>query len=577
VKGVKFDPAYALRERLREGYTLQDFKSDLMSGAVVAMVAIPLSMALAIATGVAPQQGLYTAIVAGFLVALLGGSRTQVTGPTAAFVVILAPIVAKFGISGLLIAGLMAGVVLMAMGLMKLGQLVRFIPHPVTTGFTSGIAIVIATIQLKDFMGLKFSANPESFVDRIRMIVSSLPGLSMWEFFVGLLTLALLVAWPYLTRKIPAPLIVLLFMAGVAALLNHLFPEAGIATIASRFSSTVDGVVVNGIPRSLPVPSLPWSFGAANSTPLNFDAVQSLILPAVSIALLAAIESLLSAQVADGMAQTRHDPDAELFALGVGNVICPFLGAIPATGAIARTATNIRYGARSPISSAVHAVLILLSILIFAPLMGYLPMASLAALLILVAYNMSERRHFVHILKVGQKSDVIVLLACFGLTVIFDMVIGVTVGVVLASFLFMRRMAELSYGGSDLSPQARAQVKDPLPRGVMVYEISGPLFFGAAQRAMSAIERVGREIEIVIFRMDDVPAMDVTGVVALETVIQRIKERNGLALLAGIRPQPALLLTKSPAFADRSRVRFCTSLEDAIEEARFYSRPALSS
>ncbi len=560
-------PAAALRAVLREGYGASDLKRDVLAGVVVGVVALPLAMALAIGVGVPPQQGLYTAIVAGFVVAALGGSRTQVTGPTAAFIVILAPIFTKFGMAGLLVSGILGGLILIAMGLFRLGRLIQFIPHPVTTGFTAGIATVIATLQLKDLFGLTLTHEPEHFFGRLAAMFEARGSATLSEPLIGLFTLGLLVGLPRVTRRIPAPLLALPLAAVVAFALHHLIADFEVATIGTRFRTTVNGAVVHGIPQLPPLPLLPWEADGPLGQPFapTFDDFRSLLSGALAVAMLGAIESLLSAVVADGMARTKHNPDAELVALGVGNVIVPFFGGIPATGAIARTATNVKAGARSPIAAMAHAVTILIAVLLLAPLCGYLPMASLAALLLLVAWNMSEAKHFVHTLRVAPKSDVAVLLTCFGLTVGFDMVIGVSVGMVLAAFLFMRRMAEVTDGR--LADGDTPAIDGPLPRGVAVYEISGPLFFGAAQKAMAALEIVAGQTRAVILLMDEVNAMDATGLVALESALEPLRAHGCLAILCGVHGQPLALIRKAHLEALEGVV-FCPDVTAAIATAR---------
>jgi len=550
----------ALRERFRQGYTSADLRADLLSGLVVGLVAIPLGMALAIASGVPPQNGLYTVIVAGALVALLGGSRCQVTGPTAAFVVILAPISARYGLGGLCLAGLMAGVILVVMGLARLGRLIEFIPYPVTTGFTSGIAVVIATLQLKDFFGLQVTGNPESFAERVHALVSAAPSAQASEAGIGLVTLAVLLLWPRITRRIPGPLVALGVGALSAVLLEKLVPGQAVATIGSRFPP--------GIPQTTPTLSLPWALPGPGGAPLvpSFGLLRELLPHAFAIAMLGAIESLLSAVVADGMGHTRHDPDAELVALGIGNIACPFLGGIPATGALARTATNIRFGARSPLAALTHAAFTLLAVLFLAPWLSHLPMASLAALLLLVAYNMSEIRHFTHIVKVAPRADVGVLLLCFFLTVAFDMVIGVTVGVVMASLLFMKRMAEMTSVHS-LVGAYHPELTHPLPPSILLYEIGGPLFFGAADRAMGAMASITPEVKTVILDLEDVPVMDATGLVALESAVTRLAAGNKRVYFASVQAQPAKLLRKAGLMGEKSAIRSFSSTEEAIRAA----------
>jgi SulP family sulfate permease len=570
-------PAAALRAVLREGYTGGDLRADVLAGLVVGVVALPLAMALAIGVGVAPQHGLYTAIVAGFAVAALGGSRTQVTGPTAAFIVVLAPIYTKFGLPGLLVSGLLGGVILVALGLLRFGRLIEFIPHPVTTGFTAGIATVIATLQLKDLFGLQPAHNPEHFIERVGAMVEVRHTASAWEALIGAFTLALLLLLPRLTRRVPAPLVALPAGALLALALGRFVADFHVATIATRFHSVVAGQTVHGIPPLPPQPIVPWHLSGVEGHRfvLDFATLRALLPGALAIAMLGAIESLLSAVVADGMARTKHDPDAELLALGAGNLLVPLFGGIPCTGAIARTATNIRSGARSPFAAMTHALTVLAAVLLLAPLLGYLPMASLAALLLLVAWNMSEAKHFVHTLRVAPKSDVAVLLSCYGLTVTFDMVVGVTVGMVLASLLFMRRMAEVTQ--ARLTTDARSDLPGPLPPNVVLYEISGPLFFGAAQRAMATLEVISDRSRVVILLMDEVHVMDATGLVALESALAQLERHKCLAILSNVRPQPLALLHKARVH-ERSGVQLCASADDALAAARSYvARPSQAS
>jgi sulfate permease, SulP family len=564
---------FGLRQKLKEGYTGADLRADLMAGLVVGVVALPLSMALAIASGVAPQYGLYTAIIAGIVCALLGGTRCQVTGPTAAFVVILVPIVTRFGVGGLLVAGGMAGVILVAMGALKLGNLIQYIPHPVTTGFTAGIAVVIGTIQLKDFFGLQFGA-PESYVDRWRMMVAARGTASGWELGVGAVTLGMLIVIPKLTKRVPAPLLALTVASLGAALAAHYIPGFHVATIGSRFSSVVNGHVVRGIPPLPPLPLNPFSMPGPDGAPMHFSfaMLQGLIGPAFAIAMLGAIESLLAAVVSDGMSGTRHDPNSELLALGIANVLCPLFGGIAATGALARTATNIRAGARSPFAAVIHSLFVLACTVALAPLVAYLPMAALAALLLIVAKNMAEVRHFVHILRVAPRSDAVVLLTCFSLTVLFDMVIAVSVGVVLAALLFMRRMAELSETKLDVGTMARLE----LPPGVKLYEIAGPLFFGAAQRAMSAFDHIAgtREAgqpQAVILFLGQVPAIDATGLVALETSIDRLKRDGNKVILAGMKPQVAAVVARAGIVPERGKLAIAPDLDAALSLALIHN------
>ncbi|HTO97726.1 MAG TPA: C4-dicarboxylic acid transporter DauA [Myxococcales bacterium] len=552
-------PASALRAVISEGYSASDLRHDVLAGLVVGIVALPLSMALAIAVGVPPQHGIYTAIVAGLVVPLLGGSRFQVTGPTAAFIVILAPILVRRGLGGLLIAGGMAGVLLLAMGLFRLGRLIQFIPHPVTTGFTAGIGTVIGVLQLKDLLGLRPASTPDHFLERLWSFAQARQTASTSEISIGALTLGLLIAIPRLTKRVPAPLIALPLAAVVAYLAHRMVPGFDVATIGTRFVSTVDGVQVNGIPRLPPLPALPWHLDGG--FPLRLATFRALFPAAIAIALLGAIESLLSAVVADGMAQTRHDPDSELLALGVGNILCPFFGGIACTGAIARTATGIRYGSRSPFAAVTHAVVMLAAVLSLAPLISLLPMASLAALLVMVAWNMAEARHFGHILRVAPKSDVAVLLACYALTVVFDMVVAVTAGMILAAFLFMRRMAEVA--SVELIESDHPHVKVPLPREVMLYQVNGPLFFGAAEKAMDAFRAIGARPKALILDLQAVPAMDVTGLVALESALARLHQQGVFCIVAGMRAQPLSVLQKAGFQQEPGRLQLVPSVDAA--------------
>jgi sulfate permease, SulP family len=548
---------HGLRTRLAQGYGAADLRADVMAGLVVGVVALPLSMALAIASGVPPQHGLYTAIIAGAVCALLGGTQFQITGPTAAFVVILLPVVRDFGVSGLLLAGLMAGLMQIGMGLARLGRLMTFIPHPVTTGFTAGIALVIATIQLKDVLGLEVVGSPESFFDRLEMMWQARASLSGWEMMLAGFTLAVLIAMPRVTRVIPAPLVALTAAAALAALLTHAIDGFDVVTIGSRYG---------GIPQEAPLPLLPWHLPGAGGaeTVLSFATVQALLPSAFAIAMLGAIESLLAAVVGDTMAGTKHEPNSELIAVGIGNVLCPFFGGIPATGALARTATNINAGARSPLSAVVHSLFVLTCTIALAPLVSYLPMAAMGALLLIVARNMSEARHFAHLLRVAPRSDTIVLLTCFGLTVAFDMVIAVSVGVVLAALLFMRRMAEITNTRMDTTAYGQFE----LPAGVRIIEIAGPLFFGATQKAVSLIDQVGHERGgTVILDVSRVPVMDATGLVALETVLDKLRRIGQKVVLAGVNAQPAELLARAKITRKPGQLAFAPDVDTALSMA----------
>jgi SulP family sulfate permease len=557
--GAPVPLAVALRRSLARGYGAPELKADVLAGAVVGIVALPLSMALAIAVGVPPQHGLYTAIVGGFVVAMLGGSKHQVTGPTAAFIVILAPICSRHGTGGLLTAGLMAGLVLAGMGLSRMGRLVEFIPHPVTTGFTAGIATVIATLQLKDALGLAVKL-PDAYLEKIAAMWGARGTARLGEFVVAASTLALLLLIPRLTRRVPAPLLAISFMSVAAVVASRLIPGFQVATIGTRFHSRVGDQVVAGIPPLPPLPRLPW--GDAG---LSFATLHDLVGPALAIAMLGAIESLLSAVVADGMTGKKHDPNAELLALGIGNILAPFFGGIAATGALARTATNIRAGAVSPIAAMAHAVFVLLAILVAAPLVAYVPMAALAGLLLLVAWNMSDARHALHTLRVAPRSDVFVLVTCYGLTVVFDMVISIGVGVVLAALLFMGRMSELTSARMVL-PSLVDETRT-VPKGIVVYEIAGPLFFGAAQRAMQTLDAIAGDARAVIFALGAVPVIDATGLVALESALERLKGRKKLVVIAGPLPEPRSIFERANLEAHHDHVFVAATMDEAIQLA----------
>ncbi|MGD8577644.1 MAG: C4-dicarboxylic acid transporter DauA, partial [Thiohalophilus sp.] len=509
-----------------QDYRLSDLRGDLLSGVTVGIVAVPLAMALAIASGVPPQYGLYTAIVAGLIIALTGGSRFSISGPTAAFVVILLPITHQYGLGGLLLTTVMAGIILIIMGVARMGQLIQFIPYPVTIGFTAGIAVVIASLQIKDFLGLTTGELPQHFLEKMSVLLQSLPTTSWSDLFIGLLTLLILIFWSRLKSRIPGHLVALLIGTLAAWLLTQIWPSFTVATINSQFSFVLDGVTREGIPNAPPLPLLPWNLQDASGKPigLTWQLIRELLPSAFTVAMLGAIESLLCAVVADGLTGTRHKPNTELIGQGIGNLIAPFFGSIPATAAIARTATNIRAGGRSPVAAVIHSLVILVIVISLAGLLGYLPMASLAALLLVVAWNMSEARHFVHILRIAPRCDIVVLLTCFSLTVIFDMVIAVSAGLVLASILFIRRISMLT--GTELVNLKEHEHLGDLPEQVAVYDINGALFFGAAEKAISALHHANSNVEIVVLDMSDVPMIDMTGIVALESLLNNLHQQK---------------------------------------------------
>jgi SulP family sulfate permease len=439
---------------------------------------------------------------------------------------------------------------------------------------------VIATLQLKDALGLQLPRAPDGFFDRLGLMWHARATTSVSELGVAALTLGLLFAAPRLTKRVPAPLLAIPVAALAAAALNHLWPGHAVATIATRFHATVGDHVVAGVPPLPPLPMLPWHAAGPGGAPLPLTAAtfRELLSAAFAVAMLGGIESLLSAVIVDGMAGTRHDPDAELLALGVGNVVTPFFGGIPATGAIARTATNFRSGGRSPIAAMIHALTVLAAVIVLAPLIGYLPMAGLAALLLLVAWNMSEAKHFAHIVRVAPRSDVLVLVTCFVLTVVFDMVVAVSVGVVLAALMFMRRMADITQARlADVAAGERGidpALPDELRSKVAIYDIAGPLFFGAAQKAVGSLGAVAGRLKVLIVRLDHVPVMDATGLVALESAIATLSKRGCATVLTGLQPQPASLIARAGLTQRGWRLTLRPDLAAGIANAKELLAPA---
>ncbi len=558
----------ALRDTLREGYGAADARRDLLAGIAVGIIAVPLSLALAIASGVPPQHGLYTAVIGGAVIALAGGSRFSVSGPTAAFVVILFPIAQQHGVGGLLLATLMAGFILVAMGWGRMGQLIQYIPYPVTTGFTAGIALVIASLQLKDLFGLDVTGSAH-FLERIGQVFWALPAFNGGELALGLATLAVLIAWRRLNLPLPSYLAGAVFAGAAAWALKTWWPEITITTIADRFSYTgADGALHPGIPPLLPEWHWPWNLPGKDGAHLvlSFELVRSLVGPAFAIAILGAIESLLCAVVADGMTGKKHDPDAELVAQGLGNLAAPLLGGIPATGALARSAANIRAGARSPFAAITHALFVLAAMLTLAPLLSWLPMCGLAALLLKVAWNMSERKNFARILRVAPRGDVLLLLVCFFLTVLFDMVLAITAGVVLGSLMFMHRMAKVSR--VNLIGEGHPAAPADLPKDVRYYEIAGPLFFGAAERAMNVLRNHDRTARAVILELSAVPTIDASGLVALEEVIDDLNEAGIFVALCGAQRSVLSVLRDAGYLKEHGKRWYYQSTDAALKRLR---------
>jgi SulP family sulfate permease len=532
------------------GYTREQLVRDLIAGVIVGIVAIPLSIAFAIASGVTPDRGLYTAIVAGFVISALGGSRVQIGGPTGAFVVIVYGIVQRYGVGGLTAATLMAGVLLIGFGFARLGTTIRFIPHPLITGFTAGIAVIIASGEVKDALGLRMGAVPADFIERFHVFGQNIHTMNGVALGLCVASVAIIVLWPRVSRRIPGPLIALLATT-IAARLFSLDVE----TIGSRFGT---------LAASLPHPVLPH---------LSFAEATTLVRPAFTIAILGAIESLLSAVVSDGMIGGRHRSNMELVAQGVANIASPLFGGIPATGAIARTATNIKNGGRTPIAGMAHAVTVLLVTLFFGRWAALIPMATLAGILLVVAYQMSEWRVFRAELT-SPRSDVLVLVATFLLTVLVDLTVAIEVGMVLAAFLFMRRMANMT-NVSLMTPEMLDEegsdelgALPALPPGVEIYEINGPFFFGAAETFKDTLARVARKPRVLILRMRRVPVIDATGLHALTDVVRRSRSDGTLVLLSEVQVQPLQALSRSILIEEIGEEHLCPTLDAAIARAR---------
>ncbi|WP_421620770.1 C4-dicarboxylic acid transporter DauA [Alkalilimnicola ehrlichii] len=555
-------PGAVLLDSLRQ-YSWKRFRGDLLAGLTVGVVAVPLAMALAIAVDVPPEHGLYTAIVAGLIISLTGGSRFNVSGPTAAFVVILLPVVHDYGLGGLLVATTMAGLLLIAMGLARLGRLIQFIPYPVVVGFTAGIGVVIATLQIKDFLGLAVDSSSEHYLEMLLTLGAALPSLRWEDALLGVLTLGVLIGWSRLRTAIPGHLVALVLASVLAWLAMRYLPGFSVDTIAARFEWTSGDESGLGIPPLPPLPVLPWHLPGADGEPLglSFSLVRDLMGPALAIAMLGAIESLLCAVVADGLTGTRHRPNAELVGQGLGNIITPFFGGITATAAIARTATNIRSGAFSPIAGVIHALVVLAAVVALAGVLGHVPMAALAALLLVVAWNMSEARHFVHILRGAPASDVVILLVCFLLTVFFDMVLAVGVGVALAAALFIQRMANLTQA-EQVDADGHRALSD-LPDSVAVFDLDGPLFFGAAEQALSTLHMVDPGVRVVIVDMQDVPSMDMTAIASLEGAIREM-EHSGVALIFSRVPSRIIYKLRRAGIRKRTgQLTYCSGLKQA--------------
>jgi SulP family sulfate permease len=541
-------------------YTRAQFAADLVAGVIVGVVALPLAIAFAIASGVTPDRGLYTAVIAGFLISALGGSRVQIGGPTGAFVVIVYGIVQQYGLDGLLAATLMAGFILLALGLAKLGGAIKFIPFPVVTGFTAAIGGLIAIQQLRDALGLRMEAPPAELVERLGAYLEHAGTLNPSAVGITAFTLLTLGGWPRISRRVPAPLVALIAGTAAAQLLN-----LPVETIGTRFGH---------IPSSLPSPVLPS---------ISLAEIRELVGPALAIATLGAIESLLSAVVADGMIGGRHRSNMELVAQGVANIVSPLFGGMPATGAIARTATNIKSGGRTPVAGMIHALTLLLVTLFFGRWAELIPLAVLAGIVLVVAYHLSEWRVFVHELH-APKSDALVMVTTFLLTLLVDLTVGIGVGMVLAAFLFMKRMAEVTNisivrqefeeTGTGAGDDKGAIYHRQIPPGVEVYEINGPFFFGAAEKFKETLSEVSRRPKVLVIRMRNVPAIDSTAMHALKDLVRRTRKQGTDVLLSDVHSQPLIALGRSGLLDEIGEENLFGDVDAALASARQRLQPA---
>lgn len=536
-----------------KNYSKADFLSDLSSGVIVGVVALPLAIAFAIASGVTPEKGLITAIIAGFIISFLGGSRVQIGGPTGAFVVIVYSIIQEFGLNGLIIATVMAGIILVIMGFARFGAVIKFIPHPVIVGFTSGIALIIFSSQIKDIFGLSMQEVPSEFFEKWYAYGHHFTSINYYALGIALLSLLIIILWQKVSRKIPGSLIALV----VSTLIVSIF-GLPVETIGSRFGD---------LPTSIPEPSL---------SGFDLATIKKLIEPATTIALLAAIESLLSAVVADGMIGGKHRSNMELIAQGVANIVTPLFGGIPATGAIARTVTNIKNGGKTPVAGMIHAIVLLLILLFVGNLAKLIPLATLAAILVVVSYNMSEWRTFKALLK-NPKSDVIVLLTTFGLTVVFDLTIAIEIGMLLSVFLFMRRMAMVTNVGvvTREFKEDEEDVIDPMainkkdvPKDVEVYEINGPFFFGAVDKFKEAVKTLESPPKIRIIRMRNVPAIDSTGLHVLEDLLMESKQEGTKLIFSGVHAQPLMAFEQSGFLKKVGEENVFANIDQALVRAK---------
>ena len=554
MKSLDFKPK--MLSALRN-YNRKTFTADLMAGTIVGIVALPLAIAFGIASGVSPEKGIITAIVAGFIISALGGSKVQIGGPTGAFIIIISGIIAQYGIQGLTIATLMAGVFLILMGVLRLGTIIKYIPYPIVVGFTSGIAVTIFTTQIKDLLGMQMSENPSDFIEKWLAYFHNIGNIDLWSAAMGLLSIVIITLTPKISKKIPGSLIAIIIVTIIALVLKNYFDINTIETIGDRFS-------INAKIPEAQMPSLTW------------ETIKGLAGPAFTIAILGAIESLLSATVADGVTGDHHRSNTELIGQGIANLATPLFGGIPATGAIARTMTNINNGGRTPVAGIIHAVVLLLIFLFLMPLARYIPMACLAGVLVVVSYGMSGWRSFLAMMR-NPKSDITVLLLTFFLTIIFDLTIAIEVGLICACLLFMRRMSETSdvsviYNEIDLNEDADIKAGNlenlTIPKGVEVYEINGPYFFGAGNRAEEMMRRFGNDPVVRIIRMRKVPFIDSTGLHNLENLCLMSKKENVQIVLSGVNPKVEAVLVKNGFIELLGRENICNHIDIALQRAK---------
>jgi len=545
--------AKALREAWQQGYGWSDLLADLGAGLTIGLIAIPMTIAVAIACGVQPVHGLYGALIAGPLIGFLGGSRLSVSGPVAELAVLIYPVVYQFGFGGAMLATWMTGFILLFMGLARLGRVIEFIPYPVTTGFIAGTGVVIFALQIKDFFGLEVLMQPKYFLDRLAGLAAAFPSWKLGDTTAGVVTLGVMMLWPRLKIPIPGHLMAMIAGGLMGVLLPNISPEWVVETIGSRYG---------GIPQTLPAL---LTFKEL----FDLDLIRALASSAFAIAMLCAIKALLCAVVLDGMAGTKHNPNAELIAQGIGNLVLPFFGGLTSTAALSRSVANLRVGARSPISAIIHGIAILLIVLIFAPIFSYLPMATFAAILLIAAWNIFDLQHCIQIVRVGTRSDVAVLLICFGLTVLLDMVVAVGIGMVLAALLFMKQMANIT-GGKWLLEAKQGDFHAHLPEDVMVYEISGPLFFGAAEKAMSTLREHSVGLRVVILQMQGVPTMDISGVVALKSALESLQKRHIFVILSTVQEQPREALKRAGLEPKVDELALCENMQESIALAKLY-------